>query len=56
MLPDSDIKTKDLHEALDGDQPIQFHYVSILAAIKRMLSNPAYSGKMYTKFEYEEMR
>jgi hypothetical protein len=56
MLPDSDIKTKDLHEALDGDQPMQFHYVSILAQIKRMLGNPAYSGKMYTKFEYEEMR
>ncbi len=56
MLPDSDVKTKDLHEELDGDQPMQFHYVSILAEIKRMLGNPAYSGKMYTKFEYEEMR
>jgi hypothetical protein len=56
MLPDSDVKTKDLHEELDGDQPMQFHYVSILAEIKRMLGNPAYSGKMYTKFEFEEMR
>ena len=56
MLPDSDIKTADLHEEDDGDQPMQFHYVSILAEIKRMLANPAYSGKMYTAFEYEAMR
>ena len=56
MLPDSDVKTKDLHEALDGDQPMEFHYVSILAEIKRMLANPTYSGKMYTHFEYEDMR
>ena len=56
MLPNSAVKTEDLHEALDGDQPMQFHYVSILAEIKRMLGNPAYSGKMYTSFEYEAMR
>ena len=56
MLPESDIKTADLHEALDGDQPIEFHYVSILAEIKLMLANPAYAGKMYTAFEYEAMR
>ena len=56
MLPDSDIKTANLHEALDGDQPMEFHYVSILAEIKRMLANPAYSGKIYTAFEYEAMR
>ena len=56
MLPNSKIKTKDLHEALDGDQPMEFHYVSILAEIKRMLGNPAYSGKMYTSVEYEAMR
>lgn len=56
MLPDSDIKTVNLHEALDGDQPMEFHYVSILAEIKRMLGNPAYSGKMYTSFEYEAIR
>ena len=56
MLPDSDVKTRNLHEALDGDQPMEFHHVSILAEIKRMLGNPAYSGKMYTSFEYEAMR
>ena len=56
MLPDSDIKTANLHEALDGDQPMEFYYVSILAEIKRMLANPAYSGKMYMAFEYESMR
>ena len=56
MLPDSEVKTKDLHEALDGDQPMKFHYVSILAEIKRMLGNPAYAGKIYTSFEYEAMR
>jgi hypothetical protein len=56
MLPDSDIKTANLHEALDGDQPMEFYNVSILAEIKRMLANPAYSGKMYTAFEYEAMR
>lgn len=56
MLPDSDVKTVNLHEALDGDQPMEFHYVSILAEIKRMLGNPSYSGKMYTSFEYEAMR
>ena len=58
MLPDSELKTVNLHEALDGDQPImmEFHYVSIMAEIKRMLGNPAYSGKMYTKFEYESLR
>jgi hypothetical protein len=56
MLPDSDIKTADLHEEDDGDQSMEFHYVSILAEIKRMLANPAYSGKMYTGFEYEAMR
>jgi hypothetical protein len=56
MLPDSDIKTANLHEPLDGDQPMDFYYVSILAEIKRMLGNPAYSGKMYTAFEYEAMR
>lgn len=55
MLPNSDVKTKDLHEALDGDQPMQFHYISILAEIIRMLGNPAYAGKMYTSFEYEAM-
>jgi hypothetical protein len=56
MLPDSDVKTKNLHEMLDGDQPMEFHYVSIMAEIKRMLGNPAYSGKMYTSFEYAAMR
>ena len=56
MLPDSDIKTADLHEEDDGDQSMEFHFVSILAEIKRMLGNPAYSGKMYTAFEYEAMR
>ncbi len=56
MLPDSEVKTVDMHEPLDGDQPMKFHYVSILAEIKRMLGNPAYSGKMYTSFEYETMR
>ncbi len=58
MLPDSDInlKTANLHEALDGDQPMEFYYVSILAEIKCMLANPAYSAKMYTAFEYEAMR
>ena len=58
MLPGSEIKTVNLHEELqvDGDQPIEFFYVSILAEIKRMLGNPAYSGKMYTQYEYEEGR
>jgi hypothetical protein len=56
MLPDSKVKTKNLHQELDGDQPMDFHYVSIVAEIKRMLGNPAYSGKMYTSFEYEAMR
>ena len=56
MLPDSEVKTVNLHEALDGDQPMEFHYVSILAEIKQMLGNPAYSEKMYTKFEYESLR
>jgi hypothetical protein len=56
MLPGSEVMTKSLHEALDGDQPMEFHYVSILAEIKRMLGNPAYAGKMYTQFEYETMR
>ena len=56
MLPNSAVKTEDLHEALDGDQPIKVHYVSIMAEIKRMLGNPACSGTMYTSFEYEAMR
>ena len=56
MLPGSEVMTKSLHEALDGDQPMEFHYVSILAEIKRMLGNPAYAGKMYTQFEYETKR
>ena len=56
MLPGSEIKTVNLHDELDGDQPIEFFYVSILAEIKRMLGNPAYSGKMYTQYEYEEGR
>lgn len=56
MLPDTQVKTANLHEELDGDQPMEFHYVSILSEIKRMLGNPAYVGKMYTKFEYEAMR
>ncbi len=56
MLPNSEVKTENLHEALDGDKPMKFHYVSVLAEIKRMLGNPAYSGKMYTSFEYEAMR
>ena len=56
MLPGSQIKTKDLHEEKDGDQRVEFHYVSIMAEIKRMLANPTYSGKMYTHFEYEDMR
>ena len=58
MLPGSEIKTVNLHEELDGDQPMEFKfvYVSILAEIKRMLGNPAYSGKMYTEYEYEEGR
>ncbi len=55
MLPNSEVKTKNLHEAFDGDQPMEFHYVSIMAEIKRMLCNPAYSGKIYTSFEYEAM-
>jgi hypothetical protein len=36
--------------------PMDFHYVSILAEIKRMLGNPAYSGKIYTSFQYDAMR
>ena len=58
MLPESGAKTRTvfLHDPLDGEQPMKFHYVSILAEIKRMLGNPAYSGKMYTAFEYEAMR
>ena len=56
MLPGSEIKTVNLHEELDGDQPIEFFNVSILAEIKRMLGNPAYSGKMYTQYNYEEGR
>ncbi len=56
MLPGSEVMTKHLHEALDGDQPMEFHYVSILAEIKRMLGNPAYPKTMYTQFEYETMR
>ena len=55
MLPNSEVKTENLHEALDGDKPMKFHYVSVLAEIKRMLGNPAYSGKMYTSFEYWAM-
>ena len=55
MLPGSEVMTKNLHEALDGNQPMEFHFVSILAEIKRMLGNPAYAGKMYTSFEYEAM-
>ena len=31
MLLGSKIKTVNLHEELDGDQPIEFFYVSILA-------------------------
>ena len=56
MLPGSEIKTVSLHEKLDGDQPMEFVYVSILAEKKRMLGNPAYSGKMYTQYKYEEGR
>ena len=55
MLPESELKTVNLHEPLDGEQTMKFHYVSILAEIKRM-GNPAYSGKMYTSFEYGAMR
>ncbi len=54
MLPGSKIKTVYLHEELDGEQPIEFVYVSILDEIKGMLGNPAYSGKMYTRHQYEE--
>ncbi len=56
MLPETAVKTVNLHEPLDGEQPMKFHYVSILAEIKRMLGNPAYSGKMYPSFGYEAMR
>ena len=56
MLPNSEVKTVNLNEALDGDQPMEFHHVSILAEIKLMLGNPAYQGKMCTSFEYEAMR
>jgi len=56
MLPDSGIKTVDLHEEKDGDQPVKFNYISVMAEMKRMLANPTYSGKMYTHFEYEDMR
>ena len=56
MLPGSKIKTVNLHEELDGNQPLEFVYVSILDEIKRMLGNPAYSGKMYTQHHYEEGR
>jgi len=56
MLPGSKIKTVNLHEELDGNQPLEFVYVSILDEIKRMLGNPAHSGKMYTQYQYEEGR
>ena len=56
MLPNSEVKTENLHEALDGDQPMEFHYVSIMTEIKRMLGNSAYSETFYTSFEYEAMR
>jgi hypothetical protein len=56
MLPGSKIKTVNLHEELDGNQPLEFVYVSILDEIKRMLGNPAYSGKMYTQYQHEEGR
>ena len=56
MLPNSKIKTKDLHEALDGDQPMEFHYVSIMAEIKRIIQPIQEKCTMYTSFEYEAMR
>ena len=53
MLPDGDIISLDLNEPLDGDQILQFHYVSLLAAIKRFIADPAYADKLYTQFEYQ---
>ena len=53
MLPDGDIISLDLNEPLDGDQILQFHYVSLLAAIKQFIADPAYANKLYTQFEYE---
>ena len=53
---DSEIKTKSLHEKKDGDQCVEFHYVSIMAEIERMLANPAYSGKTYTHREYHGVK
>ena len=50
---DGDIMTVDLNEPKDGDQILQFHYVSPLGAIKRLLADPAYANKLYTQFEYE---
>ena len=50
---DGDIMTVDLNEPKDGDQILQFHYVSPLGAIKRLLADPAYANKLCTQFEYE---
>jgi hypothetical protein len=49
MLPGSTIKIANLHEGLDGKQPIELGYVSILDEVKRLLGHPAYSGKIYTQ-------
>ena len=36
MLPNSAVKTENLHEALDGDQPMQFHYVRCMSYLSNL--------------------
>jgi hypothetical protein len=43
-----------LHEAMDGDQVLDFYWIDPIDAAKRFISKPKFAGKLYTKFERQD--
>ena len=54
VLPESKPKRVSLHEAMDGDQVLDFYWIDPIDAAKRFISKPKFAGKLYTKFERQD--
>jgi hypothetical protein len=54
VLPETKPHVVSLHEAMDGDQVLDFYRIDPIDASKRFISKPKFAGKPYTKFERQD--
>ena len=54
VLPESKPHMVSLHEAMDGDQVLDFYWIDPIEAAKRFISKPKFAGKLYTKYERQD--